>query len=200
MNTFIRLLSIEEASSVYKHHLKRDFPMDEVKPWKSIRRMWEKDCYFTVGLFEDPGAEGNASLRGYAFFVERPDCDACLLDYYAILPDFRDRGLGGRFLLRLSELCRDRGKYILLETEDLDRARTEKQHQERMRRDSFYAGNGCVKTDVKNHIVTVDYAVWHLGGPDDFDQCCADMQALYRLMIPGEKNTRFVKIERKKNS
>ncbi|MBQ5579834.1 MAG: hypothetical protein IIT43_01080, partial [Clostridia bacterium] len=43
---------------------------------------------------------------------ESPDCDACLLDYYAILPELRDAGLGGRSLQRLAELVRDRGKYI----------------------------------------------------------------------------------------
>lgn len=199
MNTYIRLLSLEEASLVYKDHLKRDFPPAETKPWKSIRRMWEDDAYFAVGLFEDPG-NATASfddLRGYAFFVSPPDVDACLLDYYAVLPDYRDRGLGGRFLRRLSELIRDREKYILLETEDLDFAKTDAEWKERSRRDSFYTRNGCEKTDVKGSIFGVRYAVWHLGGPSDFDRCCEDMRALYRTMVPGKKHLPFIKIERK---
>ena len=147
------------------------------------------------------------TLRGYAFFVESPDCDACLLDYYAILPEFRDAGLGGRSLQRLAELVRDRGKYILLETEDIDFAKNDGQVAERTRRDAFYTRNGCVKTDVKGKVFTVHYAVWALGleaahGADEaarstaFDRACADMNTLYQLMIPGEKFRLFVKIVR----
>ncbi|MBQ5581215.1 MAG: hypothetical protein IIT43_08205, partial [Clostridia bacterium] len=128
MNTYLHFLSQEEAHIVFRRYLKHHFPADEVKPWKSIARMWADDCYFAVGVFEDVGdvrpdsqnsSGANESdpldtLRGYAFFVESPDCDACLLDYYAILPEYRDAGLGGRTLQRLAELVRDRGKYILL--------------------------------------------------------------------------------------
>ncbi len=130
MNTYTRFLREEEAHFIYKKHLKHHFPADEVKPWKSISRMWADDCYFAVGVFEDRGdapADAFDDLRGYAFFVESPDCGACLLDYFAILPEYRDAGLGGRTLQRLAELVRGKGKYILLETEDIDYAKTDGQ-------------------------------------------------------------------------
>ncbi len=220
MNTYTRFLREEEAYFIFKHYLKHHFPADEVKPWKSIARMWADGCYFAVGVFEDagdiPAGASNDSLgalRGYAFFVESPDCDGCLLDYYAILPEYRDAGLGGRTLQRLAELVRGKSKYILLETEDIDFAKNEDQVSERTRRDAFYTRNGCVKTDVKGKVFTVHYAVWALGlsdsavpeaaaGSDDaarsaaFDRACADMNTLYKLMIPGEKFKLFVKIAR----
>ena len=200
MNTYTRFLREEEAHFIYKKHLKHHFPADEVKPWKSISRMWADGCYFAVGVFEDRGdapADASDDLRGYAFFVESPDCGACLLDYYAILPEYRDAGLGGRTLQRLAELVRGKGKYILLETEDIDYAKTDGQIAERERRDAFYTRNGCVKTDVKGKVFTVRYAVWALGpGDPDFDTVCADMNTLYRLMIPGGKFGRFVDIHR----
>lgn len=176
--------------------------------------MWADGCYFAVGVFEDLGDvpvgasnDSLGALRGYAFFVESPDCDGCLLDYYAILPEYRDAGLGGRTLQRLAELVRGREKYILLETEDIDFAKNEDQVSERTRRDAFYTRNGCVKTDVKGRVFTARYVVWTLGleaaaGSDDaarsaaFDRACADMNTLYRLMIPGEKFKLFVKIAR----
>ena len=214
MNTYTRFLREEEAHFIFKHYLKHHFPPDEVKPWKSIARMWADGCYFAVGVFEDVGDvptgasdDGLSALRGYAFFVESPDCDGCLLDYYAILPEFRDAGLGGRTLQRLAELVRGKGKYILLETEDIDFAKNETQVAERTRRDAFYTRNGCVKTDIKGRVFTARYVVWTLGleaaaGSDDaarsaaFDRACADMNTLYRLMIPGEKFKLFVKIKR----
>lgn len=208
----LHLLSIEEAQSVYKAHLKRHFPKDETKPWKSIERMWKRGEYFAVGIYEDGESVGPDTLRGYAFFVEPKDCGACLLDYYAILPEYRSSGLGGRSLQRLAELCAERGRYILLETEDLDFAKNEAQVEERQRRDSFYERNGCTKTDVKGSIFGVRYAIWCLGTPVDlpdsadkanlsdqdalFDRACEDMLTLYRLMVPGEKNKFFVKIDR----
>ena len=90
MNTYLHFLSQEEAHTVFRRYLKHHFPADEVKPWKSISRMWADDCYFAVGVFEDVGdvrpdsqnsSGANESdpldtLRGYAFFVESPDCDA----------------------------------------------------------------------------------------------------------------------------
>lgn len=203
MNTYLRFLRKEEAHSVYKAWLKHHFPRDELKPWSSIARMWDRDCYFAVGVFEDTGdvptnaSDDLSALRGYAFFVEVPDCEGCLLDYYAILPEFRDAGLGGRTLQRLAELCRGRGKYILIETEDIDCAKTDAEKTERLRRDSFYERNGCRKTDVRGTVFTAKYAVWHLGADGrSFDCICDDMNTLYRTMVPGEKNKLFVKIRR----
>lgn len=231
MNTYHRFLTESEAKTVYKTYLKHHFPADEVKPWKSIARMWANGCYFAVGVFEggsgtdavadtsDTRAKSDLSqLRGYAFFVESPDCNACLLDYYAILPEYRSAGLGGRTLQRLAELVRGKGKYILLETEDIDFAKTEEQIAERTRRDAFYVRNGCVKTDTKGSVFGVKYAVWALGltvppersGVDAVSgaagserrtdaaltKVCEDMNTLYRLMVPGEKFQLFVKIRR----
>ncbi|MBQ8469324.1 MAG: GNAT family N-acetyltransferase [Clostridia bacterium] len=206
MNTHLQFLTATEAKAVYKTYLKHHFPKDETKPWKSIERMWKRDEYFAVGIYEDDVSAGADALRGYAFFVEPQNCDACLLDYYAILPEYRSGGLGGRSLQELAELCAQRGRYILLETEDLDFARNAAQTTARKRRDAFYERNGCVKTDVKGSIFTVRYAVWCRGTPADlsdpadrdalFDRACRDMNTLYRLMVPGEKNALFVKIQR----
>lgn len=220
MNTHIRLLSQEEAHAVYKTQLKRDFPADEVKPWKSIERMWDDGEYYAVGIFEDigelpPGVDPLVALRGYAFFVEPKDCGACLLDYYAVLPDYRSEGLGGYSLGLLAEYVRLRGRYVLIETEDIAFAENDAQIAERERRDAFYARNSCVRTDVTASVFGVKYVVWCLGTPPDFDgkfsddstpdevdarfeQACEDMRTLYRCMVPGKKFSLFVKIERRK--
>lgn len=217
MNTYLRLIDQSEAKQVYKKHLRHHFPRDEVKPWKSIERMWKDDSYFAVGIYEDfgdaPPRKKSDPLRGYAFCVAPPDCGAVLLDYFAVLPAYREAGLGGRTLQRLSEMMREQGKYILLETEDIDFSKNDAQRKERARRDAFYERNGCVKTDVKGSVFTVKYAVWMLGLPvapsqEDplsghvrataFDRACEDMNTLYRKMVPGEKNTKFVKIQRVK--
>ncbi|MBP5458977.1 MAG: hypothetical protein J6Y62_02220 [Clostridia bacterium] len=215
MNTYLRKMELHEAKQTYKKHLKRHFPRDEIKPWKSIVRMWKDDSYFVIGLYEDPGDVPSRkkadALRGYAFFVAPSDCDALLLDYYAILPAYRSDGLGGRTLRRLAEMARAEEKYILLETEDIDFAKSRARREECTRRDAFYERNGCVKTDVKGSVFSVKYAVWMLGMPfapsqEDplsghirstaFDRACADMNTLYRKMVPGEKNTKFVDIHR----
>lgn len=203
MNTYTRFLREEEAHSIFETYLTQHFPADEVKPWKSIARMWADGCYFAVGVFEFCGdmpanaSEELSQLRGYAFFVESPDTDACLLDYYAILPEYRSAGLGGHTLQRLTDLVRETGKYLLIETEDIDFATTEEEVSERTRRDAFYTRNGCVKTDTKGSVYGVRYAVWTLGLSDlDLDKVCEDMNTLYRLMVPGDKFDRFVTIRR----
>ncbi|MBP5273211.1 MAG: hypothetical protein ILO43_09645 [Clostridia bacterium] len=215
MNTYLRKMELPEAKKTYKKHLRHHFPRDEVKPWKSIERMWKDDSYFVVGIYEDfgdaPPRKKAAALRGYAFFVAPPDCSAVLLDYFAVLPAYRSEGLGGRSFRRLAELVREQEKYILLETEDIDFAKDDARREECARRDAFYERNGCVKTDVKGSVFSVKYAVWMLGMPlapsqEDplsghirstaFDRACEDMNTLYRKMVPGEKNTKFVDIHR----
>ena len=97
-------MELPEAKKTYKKHLRHHFPRDEVKPWKSIERMWKDDSYFVIGLYEDPGDVPSRkkadALRGYAFFVAPPDCDA-------VLPAYRSEGLGGRSFRRLAELVRE---------------------------------------------------------------------------------------------
>lgn len=251
MNIFTRFLSEDEAYFVYTHYLQEHFPSAEVKPWKNISQMWADNSYFVIGIFEDtndnvlpgsavPGASASsaavpdastpgtanstvaAALRGYAFFAEAPNCDACLLDYFAILPEYRSFGLGGCSLRLFSDLIGQKGKYLLFETEDIDFAKTDSERKTRTRRDSFYARNGCCLTDTKGTVFDQRYAVWVLPAPQEtpgaisfgladsgrseaalfapseeaLTKVCSDLQALYRHMVPGEKFNRFVDIRR----
>ena len=107
----IRELTIKEIRQTYKEHLRRDFPAEERKPLAMIERSYRRGDYLCLGAFED------GRMTGYAFFVF---CGRnCLLDYYAVLPDLRGRGIGSEFLKRMTDTAlTDRADILLIEVEN----------------------------------------------------------------------------------
>ena len=71
-------LSLQQAETVYRNHLVRDFPADEVKPFPDIAHLSGQGRYVCYGGFED------GALKAYAFLAR--DCAApyLLLDYFAV--------------------------------------------------------------------------------------------------------------------
>ena len=87
----IRTLTIEEIRQTYKEHLRYDFPPDELKPLDRIEVSINEGKYLCIGAFGEDG-----KLVAYAFFVMTGD--KCLLDYYAVIPELRGKGIGSAFL------------------------------------------------------------------------------------------------------
>lgn len=187
-NITIQKLSKQQAKEIYEQHMSRDFPKDEIKPWKSIERMWDMGAYQGLGMF------GDAALLGYAFFAKEPGADVCLLDYFAMMEKCRGQGLGGTFLGRMKEVLEGyRG--ILFETEDEDAATDEQQLKVRRRRNAFYEREGMQKTDIRTSVYDVRYMIWMYpfdGNMMDSDQCRKKLADIYRIMIPGEKFDKHV--------
>lgn len=188
-------------ADIYSQYLTKHFPADEVKPLKSINRMWDMGAYSAYAMWDGDAAtrDGDAdrsALIGYAFFATAPACDLILLDYFAILDLYRGQGLGSLFLQELKNLLPDY-KGILIETEDIDRAQNEAELQTRRKRDLFYEKNGALRTGVKGTVYGVHYAVWNfpLSGISDDVSCQKGIEQIYRIMIPGEKNKKFVKLD-----
>ncbi|MCH5342849.1 MAG: GNAT family N-acetyltransferase [Acetatifactor sp.] len=197
----IERLEQAQVADIYSQYLTKHFPADEVKPLKSINRMWDMGAYRAYAMYSEEATNQDndavqPTLIGYAFFATAPTCDLILLDYFAILEPCRGQGLGSLFLQELKNLLPDY-KGILIETEDIDRAQNETELQTRRKRDLFYEKNGVLRTRVKGTVYGVHYAVWNfpLSGISDDVSCQKGMEQIYRIMIPGEKNTKYVKIE-----
>ena len=60
---YLRTLSIEEMGSLYTPCLKRDFPPDELMPWKLMEPLIRKGFQHSVGFFDSEG------LAAYALFI-----------------------------------------------------------------------------------------------------------------------------------
>ena len=188
----IKKLNLEQVTKIYKEELVRHFPADEVKPLKSIERMWKMGAYQAFGLYEMVSDE----LMGYAFFSKKPGNDMILMDYLAVLEEHRNKGLGAVFLQEMKAIMKEY-KGILIETEDVDFAQNVEEVQVCQKRDAFYKRNGVIKIDVKSAIYGVHYANWiyPIDTEWNVDECREELRAIYQVMIPGEKYEKFVRIE-----
>ncbi|MBQ7954371.1 MAG: GNAT family N-acetyltransferase [Lachnospiraceae bacterium] len=174
----IRKLSLPEMEEVYEGPARRHFPANELKPLKAIKRMYGDGCYEALGLFS--GTE----FLAYAFYVQTPDGKSRLLDYYAVMEEYRSSGVGSLFLSKMREWYRD-CQCIILETEDLALAKDEKERETRARRNAFYVRNGGVETEIHVSYFAADYQIFYLPikGEKSMEQVLADLKKIYRVMF-----------------
>ena len=134
--------------------MKADFPRDELKPLSTILAAMKKGCYACY-----TAVEGDA-LQGYAFFyvLEEEKGRDYLFDYFAIVPELRDRGVGSAFLRLLSIQLKD-ALCVTGEVEDPERTEDPSEREKRNRRLSFYLNNGFLDPGIRSRLFGVDYRV-----------------------------------------
>ncbi len=187
----IKVLGLEEIEEIYMGPAVRHFPANERKPMKAIRRMYQAGAYEGLGFFE------REALVAYALYVVAPDGRNLLLDYYAVLEDYRGKGIGSIFLQRMSCWYADR-QTILLETEDVLLAADEKERQLRSRRNDFYLRNGVRETRIHVSYCGADYQVFYLPIREQKDEIRVQeaLEQIYRVMFP-ETYEEWVKMQTK---
>ena len=131
----IRTIDSQKMATIYQSFLTDVFPPAELRSLTSMRSLLQQHRYET---FE--AVDGNRVI-GYAFVYYAFDLDLALLDYYAILPEYRSKGWGSAFLVKLMEIVGKRVSRMLIECEhpDFIEDRTTAE-----RRISFYMANGAV--------------------------------------------------------
>lgn len=191
----IRRLNLEEVQQIYRTYMPQHFAKNEIKPLENIENMWADNNYFAIGIFQ----KDTQKMMGYALLCGCKESDMVLLDYYAILEEYRQLGIGSYFLEHMGEQLKETFCGILIETEDILCAANEQEKIERERRNVFYERNGAVKTGIRSEIFTARYEVYVLQtGHFSFLQedwrarCRRNIIALYQYMVPGEKNEKFV--------
>lgn len=183
----IKKLSETQLLSVYTEIAVRHFPEDELKPVSMIRRLLSKGCYEGMGLFFGD------RLAGYALFVHVPKSSVLLLDYYAILEEWRESGTGSLFLQKMREGfagC----LAILIETEEEAAASGEEERLQRVRRNAFYLKNGCRRTAVKSSLFGVAFGIFVLpveNGLTD-EETYARLEEIYRYIFAGDDFAKYV--------
>jgi GNAT superfamily N-acetyltransferase len=143
-----RKLTIEEIREVYEKYLYYDFPDDERKPLSRIEQSIREGRYLCVGAFGEDDA-----FLAYAFFVFTGEI--CLLDYYAVVPEMRGKGVGSAFL---KEAVNHAGFGTnIIEIEDPEAGDSDEEKKARERRLGFYLNAGCVNTNVHVLVFGVEY-------------------------------------------
>lgn len=145
-------LSLDKVKNIYDTHMKKDFPEDEIRPWKWFVRMWEKGIYRGLGLYE------GGRLRAYGFFVQKSGFPYVLLDYLAVCEEFRGSGYGTVFLELMREYFSDMDG-IMVECETVSAAENEEEYFQRRRRIDFYMRCGAVLTGVECRMFGIGFSV-----------------------------------------
>ena len=104
-----RLLTANELTRVYLDEMRRDFPPTELKPLSVILNSEAAGEAHTWGVFD------GETLVAYLLMVHPKGASAVLLDYFAVLPQYRASGIGAKLLAKLPE--KEENAAILIESE-----------------------------------------------------------------------------------
>ncbi|MBO5032787.1 MAG: GNAT family N-acetyltransferase [Lachnospiraceae bacterium] len=149
-------LSIEEFTDIYNRYMVRDFPKDELKPLKRITDTMKTGLSCAYGMFE------GTKLIGYAVFVLPDGLQYGLLDYLAVLREYRGTGVGHAFFELINDTLVRKCptlKGFFIESESIDFAQNDTERRIREKRISFYLQNQCERTALGSELFGVTYSV-----------------------------------------
>ncbi|MDD6213551.1 MAG: GNAT family N-acetyltransferase [Clostridiales bacterium] len=177
-----RKINEEQLVDLYEIHLNRDFPDNERKPLAMLLDQMRKGNYHVWGFYR------KAEMVAYALFQQRPGSNCILLDYYAVLPQYRAGGVGSQCFQHFHFLMKDYDM-ILIETENPMQAETEEERIIQIRRQNFYKRNGAVLFPL---YVTVCGAPFQLMAVSCRERpgkqvCQTEMDLLYRSLFSKER-------------
>lgn len=172
----LTILNENQAKNIYNTYMKTDFPKDELKPFEMIAKHMSNGIYTCLGIFD------RDVLIGYAFCLTDTDSNAVLLDYFAVLKEYRDSGKGS---LALSKICRYftaelHFSALILESENPDFAKDETDKKTRLRRLSFYEKNGMYLQDFTTDLFGVKYCIFSYPKTD----AKKALISLYKKLLP----------------
>lgn len=191
-NIMIKKLTDKEVIDIYSTYSIRHFPAEERKPLSSIERMLKDGIYTGYGLYEK---ENNHSLLCYAFFTILPDHSNILLDYFAVIEEYRSHGIGSLFLQHMKDSVTEYNG-LLIEIEDPNYASNEKELSIRNKRFAFYNTNGCVFTGILAEVFGVHYRILYfpiLSTPP-LETLFTDIDAIYQHMVSRNNYNKHVNI------
>ena len=185
-----RILTIEEIREVYEKYLYYDFPDDERKPLSRIEQSIWEGRYLCVGAFAEEG-----EFLSYAFFVFEKD--VCLLDYYAVVPKMRGKGIGSEFLKKAVEKCSS--EVTIIEIEDPGSDVSEEEKKARKRRLDFYLQAGAVNTKVHVLAFGVEYLLLEYPSKNSHNEKTIEEGycSIYRAILPKKMYEKNISVRRK---
>lgn len=151
-------LSKNQILTLYANLAPLHFPADELRPMENMESLFAREGYEGLGLYHTAAPD---KLLGYALFIHVPKLPIVLLDFYAILEEYRCLGLGSTFLQQI-KIHYQNIRGILLETEDVAAASSPEEKLLRERRNSFYEKNGAGKTSLSSTVFGVAYSIYFL--------------------------------------
>ena len=155
-----------------------DFPPNELKSYSMIRRNIHNGECIALGYYEDD------NLKGYATVLIAGK--TLLLDYFAILNDYRQKGLGQKFLNELFEYLKEYDVLLIEAEADINPIA--------LKRIEFYHKCGCKDSPVKGRLYFVDYLLLYkeLSRHYTLKQIEEEIHKTYHIIYPYFENTKYL--------
>lgn len=187
----LKALGETQVRLLYALQMKRDFPQSELKGLGAIVSLMRAGVYDVLALYD--GGE----LTAYALVYRPREGRVLLLDYLAVEPQLRGRGLGGELLRCLRAHYADRADALMIECE---RPKAAPDMAAARRRIRFYEHAGAWLTRVRLCLFEVEYSIMVLPCGDGVEREGKDwaeqMLSLYRQMLPPGVYARNVRLIR----
>ena len=152
----LKELNVKEFTDIYNTFMITDFPKDELKPLERMIHTIQTGLSSAYGLYE------NDDLRAYAVFIVPEGQPYGLLDYLAVVKEYRSTGIGHRFFALIEDTLKENYpllKGFFIESENIDFAKNEQEREIRRRRIAFYKKNGCKSTRLGSRLFGVTYSI-----------------------------------------
>ena len=162
-------LTADELTRVYLDEMRRDFPPSELKPLSMILNSEAAGMAHTWGVFEGD------RLVSYLLMVRPIGCEVSQLDYFSVLPAYRNSGVGAKLLAALPA-HEEGAKAIIIESECPEKADDEAMA---VRRLGFYARCGAEDTGWTEHLFDAWFRVLVL--PCLGGKVCSPEEAVQQL-------------------
>ena len=174
----LRILNEHELINLYTTDCRRDFPESELKPLDVVEKLYREGNYEPIGFFE------NGTLIAYALQVIRENGKSVLLDYLAVTPEYRNRGVGSAVLTALRKYYSSRYEYIVIESEHPAEAPDK---IAALRRLDFYKRAGGILTDTQVRLFDILFLIFALPCSENLSAApFEELEKIYRVTVPPE--------------
>ncbi len=171
-------MSSRTLCELYNTSMRRDFPENELKP---LRILLEG---IRCGSYSAYTAYTEGRNVGYLILYQPPGRIA-LLDYIAVEPAYRGRGIGTQILLSVEDALSSRAEYIMVESEEPSAAPNEQEALNRLR---FYYRAGANDTGVKLSLYRVTYRILMLpAAGKGKSPTTTEIMEIYKHMLPPKQ-------------
>ena len=153
---YLKELDVKEFTTIYQTYMTDDFPPDELKPLERMIYTMETGLSSAFGLYE------NNDLRAYAVFIVPEGQPYGLLDYLAVVKEYRGTGIGHHFFTLVEDALKTKYPWLegfFIESENIDFAKDAQERKTRQRRIAFYENNNCRDTKLGSRLFGVTYSI-----------------------------------------
>lgn len=184
MSGIVKKINENEVDYIYNNFMVKDFPKAELKPLERIKYTMSKGMCEVLALYDWE------NIKSYAVLIIPQNGEYVLLDYFAVVKNYRGTGIGHEMLGKIMKYIDRHKKHIngmFIECESPEYATSEYERIERERRIKFYKTCGCNETGFGSELFRVNYDILNINTDENYEEInLKDLELIYRQMFKKE--------------